>query len=141
MSSRANRLQPAVEQAKQRSEDALVKLAAQQQSLARAEQQLSELRRYRQEYASTGDGALGVAALLNRQKFVERIDEAIVQQTAEISRQNRQLEQVRDSWQQAHARESALDSVIAQHREQERRAEDRHEQTEIDERFQHRRLR
>jgi flagellar FliJ protein len=82
-----------------------------------------------------------VAALLNRQTFVERIDQAIVQQTAEVSRQNRQLEQVRDSWQQAHARESALGSVIAQHREQERRAEDRHEQTEIDERFQHRRSR
>jgi flagellar FliJ protein len=141
MSSRANRLQPAVEQAKQHSEDALVKLASQQQLLAKAEQQLDELHRYRQEYASAGDGALSVAALLNRQRFVERIDQAIVQQTTEIKRQNRQLEQVRDSWQRAHARESALDSVVAQHREQERRAEDRHEQAEVDERMQHRRPR
>jgi flagellar FliJ protein len=141
MNSRANRLQPAVEQAKQRSEDALAKLASQQQSLARAEQQLVELRRYRQEYAAAGDGALSVAALLNRQKFVERIDQAIVQQTVEVSRQGRQLEQVRDGWQQAHARESALDSVVSQHREQERRAEDRHEQAEVDERMQYRRLR
>lgn len=141
MSSRATRLQPAVEQARQRSEDALVKLASQQQLLARAEQQLGELQRYRQEYAETGDGALSVTALLNRQKFVERIDQAIMQQTAEVGRQSRQLEQVRDCWQQAHARESALDSVVAQHHEQERRAEDRHEQAEVDERMQYRRPR
>lgn len=141
MSSRARQLQPAVDQARQRSEDALMKLAAQQQLLARAEHQLSELQRYRQEYTATGDGALSVVALLNRQTFIERIDQAIVQQTAEIGRQTRQLEQVREYWKQTHARESALDSVIAQHREQERRAEDRHEQAEVDERMQYRRSR
>lgn len=141
MSSRAKQLEPAVEQARQRSEDALVKLAAQQQLLGRAEHQLSELQRYRQEYAATGAGALSVAALLNRQTFIERIDQAIVQQTAEIARQARQLEQVRDHWKQTHARESALDSVVAQHREQARRAEDRQEQAEVDERMQYRRPR
>lgn len=141
MSSRAEQLQPAVEQARQRSGDALLKLAAQQQLLAKAEHQLSELRRYRQEYMATGAGALSVTALLNRQTFIERIDQAIVQQTAEIARQALQLEQVRDHWRQTHARESALNSVVAQHREHERRAEDRHEQAEVDERFQHRRPR
>ena len=141
MSSRAKQLQPAVDQAHQRSEDALVRLAAQQQLLAKAEHQLNELRRYRQEYATTGAIALSVTALLNRQTFVERIDQAIVQQTVEIARQSRQLEQVRDHWKQTHARESALDSVVATHREQERRAEDRQEQAEVDERMQHRRSR
>ncbi|KZC16065.1 flagellar export protein FliJ [Rhodanobacter sp. FW510-R12] len=141
MNSRTKQLEPAVEQARQRSEEALAKLAAQQQQLARAELQLGELQRYRGEYAAAGDAALGVAALLNRRKFVERIDQAITQQTAEVGRQSRQLEQMRERWQQAHARESALDSVVAQHREHERRAEARHEQAEVDERMQHRRLR
>lgn len=141
MNSRAKQLQPAVDQARQRSEDALVKLAAQQQALARAEHQLGELRRYRQEYAASGAGALSVAALLNRQTFIERIDQAIVQQTGEIARQARLLEHVRDHWKQTHARESALDTVVAQHREHERRAEDRHEQSEVDERMQYRRPR
>ncbi len=141
MSSRTKRLEPAVEQARQRSEDALAQLAAQQQALARAEHQLSELQRYRLEYAATGDGAQSVPALLNRQQFIARIDQAIVQQEAEILRQGHQLTRVRDHWQQAHARESALDSVVAQHRERERRAEDRHEQAEVDERMQYRRLR
>jgi len=141
MNSRAQQLQPAVEQARQRSEDALAQLATQQQLLARAEHQLSELQRYRQEYAAGGDGAQSVAALLNRQQFVERIDRAILQQEAEVARQNRHLAQVRDHWRRAHARESALDSVVAQHREEERRAADRHEQAEVDERMQYRRQR
>lgn len=141
MSSRAIKLQPAVDQAKQRSEEALAQLATQQQQLARAEHQLLELQRYRQEYAQTGDGALTVSALLNRQKFVERIDQAIIQQTSEVARQGRLLEQVRGHWHQAHARESALGSVVEHHREEERRAADRHEQAEVDERMQYRRPR
>ena len=140
MNSRSKRLQPVVDQARQKTEDALAKLATQQQQLAKAEHQLGELQRYRLEYAAT-DGAQSVTALLNRQQFVERIDRAILQQEAEVARQSRQLVQVRDHWRQAHARESALDSVVAQHREQERRAADRHEQAEVDERMQHRRLR
>lgn len=141
MSSRADRLVPAVEQAKLRSEDALGRLATQQQALAQAEQQLSELQRYRLEYAASGETAQSVAALLNRQKFVERIDQAILQQEGEVQRLQRQLTSVRDHWRQANARESALDTVVAKHREGERRAEDRREQAEVDERMQHRRAR
>jgi flagellar FliJ protein len=141
MTTRAQRLEPAAEQAKLRSEDALVQLAEQQQALAKAEHQLSELHRYRAEYATAGGASQSATALLNRQQFIERIDQAIVQQDAEIVRQQRQLAGMRDRWQQAHARESALDTVIARHREGERRAEDRREQAEVDERMQHRRPR
>jgi flagellar FliJ protein len=139
MKSRASRLQPAVDQAKQRSEDALTRFASQQQVLAKAEHQLSELRRYREEYASPGDTLPSVSAMLNRQSFIQRIDQAIVQQTAEIARHQKQLDQAREQWKHDHARECALDSVVAQHLESERRAEERHEQSEMDERFQYRR--
>ncbi|MBD8871257.1 flagellar export protein FliJ [Rhodanobacter sp. DHB23] len=141
MTPRSERLQPAADQARQKAEDALGKFAAQQQALAKAEQQLEELERYRREYAGVGEGAVSVSALLNRQQFVARIDQAIAQQVAEVGRQRRRLDQMRDHWKKAHARESALDSVIAQHQEHERRAEDRREQAEIDERMQHRRPR
>ncbi len=141
MNSRAKQLEPAVEQARQRSEAALAQLATQQQLLARAEHQLAELQRYRLEYAAAGGAAQSVTALLNRQQFVERIDRAIVQQQAELDRQHRQLSRLREQWRHAHARESALDSVVSQHREEERRAADRHEQAELDERMQYRRLR
>lgn len=141
MMSRAIQLQPAVEQAHSRSEDALAQLAQQQQMLAAGEHQLGELQRYRLEYAEAGDGSQSVGALLNRQGFVERIDQAIVQQTRDIVRLERQLEQAREQWRQAHARESALSSVVQQHREREREAEDRQEQSEVDERMQYRRPR
>ena len=139
MNSRAIQLQPAVDQAKQRSDDALSRLAAQQQSLARAEHQLSELHHYREEYAAAGNARLSVSVMLNRQTFIQRIDQAIGQQTTEIARQQRQLQQVREQWRRNHARESALGSVVAQHLERERRAEERYEQAEVDERFQYRR--
>lgn len=141
MISRATRLQPAVEQAHSRSEDALIQLAQQQQLLAAAEHQLTELQRYRQEYAVPGTGSLTVHALLNRQQFVERIDQAIAQQTRDIVRLHGKLEQVRAHWRDAHARESALGSVVEQCLERERQAEDRQEQAEVDERMQYRRPR
>ena len=136
---RAIQLQPAVDQAHDRCEDALAQLAQQQQALAAGEHQLGELQRYRQEYAEAGDGSQTVGALLNRQGFVERIDQAIVQQTRDLTRLERQLEQAREHWRQAHARESALSSVVQQQLERERQDEDRQEQSEVDERMQYRR--
>ena len=141
MTSRAVQLQPAVEQAHSRSEDALAQLARHQQALAAAELQLTELHRYRSEYAS-GSGSSAsqsVGALLNRQGFVERIDQAIVQQGRDIARLARALDQSREAWRQAHAREAALGSVIKQCLERERQAGDRQEQAEVDERMQYRR--
>ena len=128
MNSRAGQLQPAVEQAHDRSEDALAELAQQQQLLVAGEHQLGELQRYRLEYAEVGDGSQTVGALLNRQGFVERIDQAIVQQTRDVTRLVRQLERAREYWRQAHAREKALSSVVQQHLERERQVEDRQEQ-------------
>ncbi len=132
--SRAERLQPAADQARQRSEDAVAELAERQQALVRAERQLAELKGYRQEYALDAGGGLSVSALLNRQQFVERIDRAIAQQQREIERQQRLLEQARAQWRTAHARETALDGVIERYRDEERRHEERREQREIDDR-------
>lgn len=137
MPSRSDRLQPAVEQAQRREKDALQRLADHQQKLAHAEQQLEELKRYRREY-SLGDGGLTVSALLNRQQFVDRIDQAIVQQAKLVERLQRQLEGARERWLQAHARENALDSVVERLRKQENQREQRLEQAEVDERMQHR---
>jgi flagellar protein FliJ len=138
VSSRANRLQPAADLARERQETAMQRLAEQQQRFAKAEQQLTELQRYRQEYADTS-GGVSVSALLNRRQFVERIDQVISQQAIEVARQQRQLDHVRGQWHDAHSRERALGSVIDRYREQERKSEERREQAEIDERMQHRR--
>ncbi len=114
------------------------KLAEHQQRVSKAEQQLAELERYRQEYAVT-EGGVTITALLNRRQFVERIDQVIAQQATEVSRLHRQLDHARGNWREAHAREQALGSVIDRYREQERKSEERREQNEIDERMQYRR--
>jgi len=135
---RSERLQPAVDQAERREQEALQRLVEQQQRLAYVQQQLDELERYREEYG-LGVGGLTVSALLNRQQFVERIDQAIVQQGREVERQRRLTETTSLQWLQAHAREKALDSVVGRYRTQEQQSEQRQEQAEIDERMQHRR--
>lgn len=140
MSSRATRLQPAADQAGKRREEAVLKLAEQQQRFTKAEQQLDELNRYRLDYAGKPVSAgVSVSVLLNQQHFVERIDLAIAQQTVDIERQRRALDLARGGWRDAHARERALGSVIDRYRELERKVEDRHEQNQLDERSQLRR--
>ncbi|RDS81848.1 flagellar export protein FliJ [Dyella psychrodurans] len=138
MTSRSDRLQPAVDQAQRRQKDALQRLADHQQKLAHAEQQLEDLRRYRQDY-SVAAGGLTVSALLNRQQFVERIDQAIVQQGRTVERLQRHVDSARERWLHAHARENALDTVVERFRKQEQQRDQRQEQAEVDERMQYRR--
>jgi flagellar protein FliJ len=138
MTARSARLQPAVDQAQRREQDALQRLADQQRRMAYVQQQLDDLERYRKEY-SLSAGGLTVSALLNRQQFVDRIDQAIVQQKREVERQRRVMESARVQWLQTHARERALDSVVERFRVQEQQSEQRQEQAEMDERSQYRR--
>jgi flagellar protein FliJ len=138
MTARSARLQPAVDQAQRREQDALQRLAEQQRRMAYVQQQLDDLERYRREY-SLSAGGLTVSALLNRQQFVDRIDQAIVQQKREVERQRRVMESARVQWLQTHARERALDSVVERFRVQEQQSEQRQEQAEMDERSQYRR--
>jgi flagellar FliJ protein len=137
MTTRSERLQPAVDQAQRRKKDAMQRLAEHQQKLAPADVQWEELIRYRRDY-SMGNGGLSVSALLNRQQFVERIDQAIVQQGKLVERLQRSLNTARERWLSANARENALDSVVERLRKQEDQREQRLEQAEVDERMQHR---
>jgi flagellar export protein FliJ len=121
-----------------KAEEATRALAMQQRAVADAETQLTELRRYRNEYAEMPSG-IGVAELLNRQQFLQKIDMAIVQQLGEVQRRERALERARTEWSEARGRAKALDSVTAKYREQERKSQDRREQEQADERSQYRR--
>jgi flagellar FliJ protein len=138
VSSRADRLQPVVDLAGERAEAATRDLAEHQRQLAGAEGQLDELRRYREDYGSVPDG-VGVAALLNRQQFLHRIDQAIVQQLNEVDRRKTNLALAQKRWTDARSRAKALESVTTRYREVERKTEDRREQEQADERSQYRR--
>lgn len=139
MKSRSQRLLPAVDQAHQKSERALQQLGEQQGRLSAAEKQLVELQHYREEYArdrhATG---MSVHTLLNRQQFIDRIDSAISQQTHEVARRQRMLDMAGSAWREAHAREKALGTVVQRANEAERISDERREQSDVDERMQHR---
>ena len=138
MPSRADRLQPVVDLAAGKAEDATRALASHQRAVAESERQLVELRKYRNEYATMPDG-IGVSALLNRQQFLQKIDMAIVQQMSEVQRREQALERARQDWTTARGRAKALDSVTTKYRDQERKSQDRREQEQADERSQYRR--
>jgi flagellar FliJ protein len=138
MASRADRLQPVVDLAAEKAEDATRVLATHQRGLADAEHQLVELRKYRNEYAEM-PGGIGVSALLNRQQFLQKIDMAIVQQLGEVQRREQALDRARQQWSDARGRAKALDSVTTKYREQDRKSQDRREQEQADERSQYRR--
>ncbi|QWT20578.1 flagellar export protein FliJ [Bacillus sp. NP157] len=138
MPSRADRLQPVVDLAADKAEEATRALATHQRAVVEAGHQLDELRRYRNEYAEMPNG-ISVAELLNRQQFLQKVDMAIVQQLGEVQRRERALERARTDWADARGRAKALDSVTAKYREQERKSQDRREQEQADERSQYRR--
>lgn len=139
MKHRSQRLQRVTDLAERRTDEAARTVGERRTELDQAQAQLGELERFRAEYARAGGGAsVSVAELLNRQQFVQRIDQAIVQQRRDIERHQRRLAEAQSTWLQTRNRAAALDSVTRRYREQEQRAEDRMDQEAVDERMQHR---
>lgn len=140
MKRRSDRMQRVTDLADRHRESAADALAEQDRRLRDAEQQLAELRHYRREYESRpGGSGVDVAALLNRQRFLHRIDQAIAQQMRDIERLRQQLQQARHHWMDQRSRHAALDNVTQRYRDEEQRRDERSEQDAIDERMQHRR--
>jgi flagellar FliJ protein len=101
---------------------------------------LQELERYLSEYQGqltqrAGKG-MGVMELRDYQAFLARLNEAIRQQTAVVQRAAAERDAERLRWQEAARRAKAIDHVVDQWQLQERKAGDRREQIEIDERAQ-----
>jgi len=110
------------------------------QRLVAAESKLQDLQQYRQDYAqvfqqraTTGQS---VMALRDFQVFLARLDQAIQQQTqiAEAARGDVAGRTTR--WQSAARQVKAVDSVVGRWQGEERRADDRREQKDTDERAQ-----
>jgi flagellar FliJ protein len=101
------------------------------------EQRLSELEQYRNEYYKYVQerGAAGVTAgkLLDLQRFLNNLNLAIEQQKQVVEMARSEREQMKASWQQAHGKHKALNNVVDRYREDERVADGKREQKEIDE--------
>ena len=117
-------------------------LATVERKVAEAEAKLQELERYRADYdkqfAQRAGGGIGVTALRDYQAFLARLSEAIKQQQAVVKRAQSERDAERLRWQEAAKRAKALGHVVEQWQTEERRASDRREQRESDERAQRR---
>jgi flagellar FliJ protein len=117
-------------------------LATIERRVAEAEAKLQELERYRSEYdrqfAQRAGGGIGVTALRDYQAFLSRLSDAIKQQQAVVNRAQSERDAERLRWQEAAKRAKALGHVVEQWQTDERRAADRSEQRESDERAQRR---
>lgn len=133
-------MQRVTDLAGRRSDDAADALSRQDQRLREAEQQLSELHQFRREYENRPGGQdVNVSTLMNRQRFLHRIDQAIAQQVRDIERLRLRRQEARQHWLDQRSRHAALDGVTRRYRDEEQRSNDRTEQEVIDERMQHRR--
>jgi|KBSSwiStaDraftv2_1062776.scaffolds.fasta_scaffold07840_7 flagellar export protein FliJ len=126
--------------AEQRAEVATHKLAERVRGVASNEAQLVELNRFRSEYANkSGDGdaaVVAVAELMNRHRFLGRVDEAIAFQRAEVERQQRLLANEQVACGRVRAKSRALDNAVRRIGDVETRKRERFEQSQLDERAQ-----
>ncbi|WP_440224673.1 flagellar export protein FliJ [Dokdonella sp. MW10] len=131
---RVGRMTQLADLAGDRTDEATRKLAERMRGVEGEEAQLAELERFRAEYLDAEPAATNVAALVNRRRFLDRINEAITFQHAQIARQKRLLEEERKRFLQVQAQSKALDNVVQRLTDEQRRVEDRHDQGEADER-------
>jgi len=123
--------------AEQRAEAATLKLAERMRGVASGEAQLGELNRFRNDYATTAaDGGIPIGELLNRHRFIGRVDEAIAFQLAEVQRQERLLVLEQHQCGRVRAKSRALDTFVRRVGADQARRDERFEQGQHDERFQ-----
>ena len=142
---RAKRLQPVQEVVGDAERRLAQSVAGFERRVREAEAKLQELERYRLEYEQQFNQRAGqgmtAPGLRDYQAFLTRLNEAVKQQQALVQRAiaERDAEQLR--WQQAARRAKALDHVVGKWQADERRADDRRDQRDTDERGQRKTIR
>jgi flagellar protein FliJ len=111
-----------------------------QTRLAAAEVKLKDLEQYRQDYEQAfqqrAKAGQPVRALRDFQVFLARLDQAIQQQGQIVAVARQDVSGHSTRWQSAARQVKAVDSVVDRWQGEERRAQDRREQKETDERAQ-----
>jgi flagellar FliJ protein len=115
-------------------------LAVFERKVSEAEAKLQELTRYRGEYEQQFTqrvaSGMGVTELRDYQAFLARLTEAMRQQQSVVLRARADRDAERLRWQDAAKRAKALDHVVTQWQNDERRTAERREQRDTDERAQ-----
>ena len=137
---RSQRFEPVVKVAENREQEAARDLGRAQATLAEAQQRLSELESYREEYIkrfhSTGAVGMSAAQMLDYRAFMVKLDQAIAEQGLVVEQVAHRAEQQRQEWFSRRGKVKMLDTVVTRYQADERRDADRKEQGDQDERTQ-----
>jgi len=135
--SRAARLAPVVDMAKQAEKTAVQRLGYFQGQVKVAESKLADLHAFRLDYSQQWivRGSTGVSGqwLLGFQGFLAQLDTAVDQQRQSLVWHQNKLDKAREEWQQAFAKVEGLRKLVQRYREEAQRAEDKREQKLLDE--------
>ena len=138
---KSTRLQPVVKVAENREQQAAKALGNSQTALGQAEQRLTELKQYREEYIqrfhTAGAAGMAAAQMGDYQKFLHKLSMAIEQQVQIVAQATGVVEQKRQAWFQMRGKTKMLNNVVSRYQVTEQRETDRKEQNEQDERSQH----
>lgn len=115
-------------------------LALSERRVAESESRLAELEQYQKAYADqfrarAGSG-MGGAGLRDFQTFMARLAEAVKQQAQIVLQARAERDAELKTWQSAAQRAHAIGGLVKRWQSEERRADDRREQHESDERAQ-----
>lgn len=123
--------------AHQRADDAARTLNGHASRLRSAEEKLTQLEQYRDEYQAQRVAAMrrGMQAgrLRDYESFLARLEEAIAQQRVDVDRARAVWEQALQYWQELDQRSQAMDTLRARHELSERSRENKLEQKGQDE--------
>jgi flagellar protein FliJ len=133
---RSDRFEPIKDIADGRERDAGTIVAAAQQVLQQREQQLEQLRRYRDDYTASNAAVLGTVNALklqNHRAFLARLAEAIRQQEQAVQVAREDYERKREAWRERRVEANALGKAMERFKSEEQRAEAHREQASLDE--------
>jgi flagellar FliJ protein len=137
---RAKRLQPVGQLMDELERESALRVAATQRRLAEAQKRRGELQRYLDEYRAMFEqrakAGMEVAGMRDYQLFIARLNEAVQAQQTVVDQLTSECATEREVWTQAAARKTAVGRVMEQAHSDERKAEDRRLQRELDERAQ-----
>ena len=134
----SQRLQTVLKLARLRQQLAAEQLGAMIQNADAQQQQAEQLKHYQLDYGAhlKALGASGASAgqLVNYQRFMDNLEQAVVTQQQRVVLARDQREQARNRWQQQYAREKNMEALVERKQQQELRVADNRLQREQDDR-------
>jgi flagellar protein FliJ len=117
-------------------------LALSERQVHESEAKLAELKTYRADYlrdfAQRAGGGMNAASARSYQAFIARLDEALREQTEVVTRARAERAEQLSKWRGAARRSAAVERVVQRSHSEERRALEKSEQVDSDERAQRR---